>query len=89
MLKFVFCFSYIDVDDCKSNPCFNDGHCIDGINWFMCECTPGFTGPDCRININECISNPCVEGSTCVDSINDYKCICPPLKTGKNCEIGI
>lgn len=34
-----------------SLPCsYNGGVCIDGINWFRCECAPGFAGPDCRIS---------------------------------------
>lgn len=32
-------------------PCsYNGGICVDGINWFRCECAPGFAGPDCRIS---------------------------------------
>lgn len=23
---------------------------MDGVNWFRCECAPGFAGPDCRIS---------------------------------------
>lgn len=81
--------SLSDIDDCKPNPCFNGGHCIDGINWFMCDCLSGFAGPDCRININECASSPCAEGATCKDEINDFQCICPPDRTGRLCETGI
>ena len=28
----------------------NGGRCIDGINWYLCECVNGFAGPDCRIS---------------------------------------
>lgn len=36
------------------DPCllcsYNGGVCVDGVNWFRCECAPGFAGPDCRIS---------------------------------------
>uniref|UniRef100_A0A3B3HMC3 EGF-like domain-containing protein n=1 Tax=Oryzias latipes TaxID=8090 RepID=A0A3B3HMC3_ORYLA len=31
-------------------PSYNGGICVDGVNWFRCECAPGFAGPDCRIS---------------------------------------
>lgn len=79
---------FSDVDDCSPNPCMNGGRCIDGVNWYLCECAPGFTGPKCRINKNECNSNPCADGSTCVDEINNVTCLCPPGKGGRFCNDG-
>ena len=29
---------------------YNGGRCIDGINWYRCECAVGFAGPDCRVS---------------------------------------
>lgn len=29
---------------------YNGGICVDGVNWFRCECASGFAGPDCRIS---------------------------------------
>ena len=40
-------FSQTDIDDCNSNPCKNDGKCIDGINTFSCICMKGYSGKDC------------------------------------------
>ncbi|XP_042371842.1 protein jagged-2-like, partial [Plectropomus leopardus] len=70
---------------------YNGGICVDGVNWFRCECAPGFAGPDCRININECQSSPCAYGATCVDEINGFRCICPLGRAGVRCQefIGI
>lgn len=65
---------------------YNSGTCVDGDNWYRCECAPGFAGPDCRININECQSSPCAFGATCVDEINGYQCICPPGHSGAKCH---
>ncbi|TNN36495.1 Protein jagged-2 [Liparis tanakae] len=64
---------------------YNGGICVDGVNWFRCECAPGFAGPDCRINMDECQSSPCAGGSTCVDEINGYRCVCPPGYAGPRC----
>ena len=41
-------FSISDVDECASNPCHNGGQCIDGINWFTCQCVAGYTGEFCE-----------------------------------------
>lgn len=34
---------------------YNSGTCVDGENWYRCECAPGFAGPDCRIS--KCFSD--------------------------------
>lgn len=33
----------VDVDECESNPCVNDGICRDMVNGFTCTCQPGKT----------------------------------------------
>ena len=37
-----------DFDDCKSQPCQNDGECKDQVNSFKCICKEGYTGPECE-----------------------------------------
>ena len=38
----------LDVDECASMPCLNNGTCVDGINRFTCKCTSGYTGAVCE-----------------------------------------
>ena len=38
----------VDIDYCASNPCQNCGTCIDGINTYTCNCSPGFIGNNCE-----------------------------------------
>ena len=65
----------IDVDECFSAPCLNNGTCYQSgneigiavnFNEFICDCQPGFTGYLCEMNVNECVLyNPCVFISKC------------------------
>ena len=41
----------IDINDCASTPCMNEGICVDGINSFTCNCPHGFIGKDCSISM--------------------------------------
>lgn len=34
----------VDRDECLSEPCQNNGTCVDGSNGFRCNCLPGYTG---------------------------------------------
>lgn len=34
----------LEVDECLSSPCHNNGTCTDLVNKFSCECLEGFTG---------------------------------------------
>lgn len=36
-----------DIDECVSQPCQNNGTCIDLINGYTCTCTDGFSGINC------------------------------------------
>ena len=44
-------FYVLDIDDCRPNPCKNDGVCVDHINSVTCNCGHGYTGDDCSIGI--------------------------------------
>ena len=47
-------FYFSDIDDCQTNPCLNDGKCVDGVNSYTCDCTHGFTGINCEISTKSC-----------------------------------
>ena len=44
----IIIFCCLDIDDCASWPCSNGGRCIDGIDFFTCQCLSGFTGVQCE-----------------------------------------
>ncbi|XP_031571164.1 fibropellin-3-like [Actinia tenebrosa] len=78
----------ININECESSPCQNDGFCKDEINRYRCDCKPGYDGKNCETDINECASNPCQNGS-CINLINRYECVCTEGFTGVNCETDI
>ena len=38
----------VDVNECASNPCKNNGVCVNRVNRFDCACKAGFTGSTCE-----------------------------------------
>uniref|UniRef100_UPI0037E75700 coagulation factor IXa n=1 Tax=Semicossyphus pulcher TaxID=241346 RepID=UPI0037E75700 len=46
-----FWAGYIDGNQCKSNPCLNQGSCKDHLGYYSCLCSSGFTGRNCGIVI--------------------------------------
>ena len=48
MSRDVFVLFRQDIDECMSDPCQNNGTCMDHINAFTCDCTPGFEGLVCE-----------------------------------------
>ncbi|XP_068684192.1 polycystin-1-like protein 2 [Montipora foliosa] len=77
----------INIDDCVSNPCKNNGTCRDLVNDFTCShCLPGYTGKTCEEDINECSSNPCRHNGTCTDYVNSFTCSCPVGFGGSTCD---
>ncbi len=70
-----------------SDPCGNQGMCVDHSYGFLCECPAGFTGPQCMTNVDECADSPCENGATCVDAANNYECVCKRGFSGRNCHI--
>ncbi|KAI9551727.1 hypothetical protein GHT06_022063 [Daphnia sinensis] len=80
----------INIDDCESNPCRNNGTCTDLVNGFECTCTgTGFGGSDCSEELNECEPSPCLNGATCVDGVGNYSCLCLAGYEGRDCETDI
>ena len=77
------------MNECSSNPCLNEGKCVDEINGFKCECLAGFRGRLCEEDINECLEQPCENGGECTDIVNDYVCRCPHGWFGKRCQTDI
>ena len=82
-------FCEVNIDNCASNPCQNNGMCIDGSGSFSCICqNTGYRGITCEENIDECAeSSPCENGGTCYDTHGSYMCHCSPGYAGKNCEV--
>ncbi|XP_041453703.1 protein eyes shut homolog [Lytechinus variegatus] len=80
-------FTCLDIDECESSPCAN-GTCIDEVNGYTCDCTPGWTGKLCAQK-DECYSDPCQNGATCRDGVDRFTCICAPGWTDEFCGTDI
>ena len=44
MFVFIWC---VDINECLSDPCQNDGTCNDTVNGFVCDCADGYQGEQC------------------------------------------
>ena len=38
----------VDVDECSSQPCQNNGRCLNGIAQYSCRCIEGYAGTNCE-----------------------------------------
>ena len=38
----------VDIDECESDPCENEGTCEDEVNAYTCACAPGYNGTHCK-----------------------------------------
>ena len=43
-------FTFLDINDCDTNPCQHNGECVDGIANYTCNCVTGVFGPNCEIS---------------------------------------
>ena len=41
----------LDINECSSSPCHNNGTCFDHVNSYQCNCVPGYTGSNCEIGM--------------------------------------
>ena len=41
-------YIHADINECSSNPCVNGGTCVDQVNAYVCNCTPGYAGVNCQ-----------------------------------------
>jgi len=78
----------IDTDECASDPCLNGATCSDGMNEFVCHCTPEYTGSTCDTEVDECSSSPCENGN-CIDGFGEFACQCHDGWAGSTCSINI
>ena len=70
---------------CSTDPCSNNGACLQSVSGFTCTCRGDFTGETCETRINDCQDVDCNNG-TCVDGVLSFTCQCDPGFTGDFCE---
>ncbi|RNA07805.1 von Willebrand factor type EGF and pentraxin domain-containing 1 isoform X1 [Brachionus plicatilis] len=79
---------YVIEDKCLNSECNKfdpKAVCIELEDRFVCKCSSGFDGPECR-NIDDCAAHPCQNNGTCIDGINKFTCVCDDMYEGKYCE---
>ena len=90
------CF-FLEIDECRSDPCLHGGVCEDGVAAFNCTCQPGYTGTghDCCCHRLASIHTfapteftptcllVCILGSRCEEQV--YDCADHACQHGGSC----
>ena len=66
----------VNINECASSPCQNEGICLDKINAYQCRCQTGYNGTNCENKIDWCAVNQCSEISNCTSGLSTYTCEC-------------
>ena len=69
----------IDIKECGSDPCLNNGTCIEQVNSYKCSCLVAFNGTNCEIWTDPCLKKPCLNNGTCKYKNNTetgFECSC-------------
>jgi hypothetical protein len=78
----------VEINECDSSPCQNEGKCIDRINGYECACKTGYNGENCQKRDADC-KDQCTEYGTS-ECYNDRKgviCVCKPNFGGDDCSL--
>ena len=81
----------IDTRPCSSNPCLNEGMCIQNLTnpnefSYHCDCGLFYEGSLCEYKRDVCKNETCSGNGNCVDFNNSPKCICFSSYEGESCE---
>ena len=77
-----------DSDECSTDPCGDNGSCVDQVNGFVCICDDGYEGDNCETDSDDCDPNPCLNGGSCTDAVNGFSCSCADGYEGDTCGTG-
>ena len=64
----MFCLVTVDIDECLSSPCQNNGTCSDEVNGYSCACIAGYTGADCETS--KLLFDMMLPASRCCDFVH-------------------
>uniref|UniRef100_A0A673LH75 Neurogenic locus notch homolog protein 1 n=1 Tax=Sinocyclocheilus rhinocerous TaxID=307959 RepID=A0A673LH75_9TELE len=80
-----------NINECASNPCLNQGTCIDDVAGYKCNCLLPYTGENCETLLAPCSPKPCKNGGVCKESedYESFSCVCPEGWQGQTCEVDI
>ncbi|CAF0982934.1 unnamed protein product [Brachionus calyciflorus] len=80
----------IDIRPCSSNPCRNNGICLNDLEnkTYFCDCFNDiFYGRNCELKKDICENETCSNNGVCYDYQNEPKCKCFALYNGTKCQL--
>ena len=81
-------FSLLGIDECASEPCQNNGTCVDRVGMYTCNCTSGYTGDRCETS-ESIMLLLCVDFMLLLFLLDIDECKSFPCQNGGNCTDGI
>ncbi|CAF1343882.1 unnamed protein product [Adineta ricciae] len=91
--SYVGSFCNISVNLCNTQPCENNGTCIENSSLtggYSCRCLSNFNGSNCEYDYQICRPDTCLYNSKCIEmNLTSFFCNCSQGYTGDHCQNAI